>query len=411
MNYKVLILLIAGHFVTDINTGALPAFLPFIKESLSLSYTMTASIILVFNITSSVIQPAFGYFSDRWSARWLLPVGCFMAPVGLGLLGFGSSYAWILFFVSLSGIGQASYHPEGFKIVSQLSGKKKASINSLFLFGGNLGFAVGPILATLFFSHSGLKGSLWFILPGIAMTAVLLAIPDWKEKGDFSMRDEGYLEKPGSSQRRLFPVTLLLLVVVFRSAARLGLLTFIPFYFIDTLRTDPMVAGQYLSVFLLAATAGGLAGGPLADRYGYKRFVLASLCLSSLFLYLFFFTVGSGSLFFFALAGLILISSYPVTMAMGQSLMPRNVGMASGLIMGLSNGIGGIVATFLGWVADRWGVPFTLQVIFLLPLFGFLTFLLIPYPHQIHPTSSQFSPESPAGSSARHADPSGEGHK
>ena len=169
MNYKALILLIAGHFVTDINTGALPAFLPFIKESLSLSYTMAASIILAFNVTSSVIQPIFGYSSDRWPARWLLPAGCFIAPLGLGLLGFGSSYTWILFFASLSGLGQASYHPEGFKIVNQLSGKKKASFNSLFLFGGNLGFAVGPILATLFFSYFGLKGSLWFILPGIAM--------------------------------------------------------------------------------------------------------------------------------------------------------------------------------------------------------------------------------------------------
>ncbi len=89
MNWKALALLIAGHFVTDINTGALPAFLPFIKDSLALSYTMTASIILFFNVTSSVIQPLFGYLSDRWSVRWLLPVGPFLASLGLGLLGLG----------------------------------------------------------------------------------------------------------------------------------------------------------------------------------------------------------------------------------------------------------------------------------------------------------------------------------
>jgi FSR family fosmidomycin resistance protein-like MFS transporter len=133
--------------------------------------------------------------------------------------------------------------------------------------------------------------------------------------------------------------------------------------------------------------------------------------LSSLFLYLFFFTAGSWSLIFFALAGLILVSSYAVTMAMGQSFMPRNVGMASGLIMGLSNGIGGIVATLLGWVADQWGVPFTLQVIFLLPLLGFLTLLFIPYPPQIQPAFSQSSPESPSLSSVRQVDSSAEGNK
>jgi FSR family fosmidomycin resistance protein-like MFS transporter len=411
MNYKALLFLIAGHFVTDINTGALPAFLPFIKESLTLSYTMAASIILVFSLTSSVIQPVFGYFSDRWSARWLLPVGCFMAPLGLGLLGFGSSYAWILFFVSLSGIGQASYHPEGFKIANLLSGKKKASAISLFVFGGNLGFALGPILATLFFSHFGLKGSLWFILPGIAMTAVFLATPRWKEKEGLSIRQAEYLEKPSSSRRRLLPMTLLLLVVAFRSAARLGLLTFIPFYFIKILHTDPMIAGKYLSVFLLAGTAGTLAGGPIADRYGYKGFVLVSLGLSSIFLYLFFFTTGSWSLVFFAVAGLILISSHAVTMAMGQSFMPQNVGMASGLILGLAMGIGGMATTFLGWVADHWGVPFTLQVIFILPFLAFLVFLFIPYPPQLQAISSKPSLESAKLSSAQPVDPSTQGKK
>ena len=409
MKYKALILLIAGHFVTDINTGALPAFLPFIKESLSLSYTMAASIILVFNVTSSVIQPIFGYSSDRWPARWLLPLGCFIAPLGLGLLGFGSSYAWILFFVSLSGIGQACYHPEGFKIVNQLSGKKKASFNSLFLFGGNLGFAVGPILATLFFSHSGLKGSLWFVLPGIAMMVVLLATPDWKGKEDFSMGQAGYPEEPGPSRRRLFPLALVLIVAVFRSGARLGLLTFIPFYFIKVLHADPMTAGKYLSVFLMAGTAGGLAGGLIADRYGYRGLVLASLGLSSIFLYLIFFTVGSWSLIFFAVAGMTLVSSHPVTMTIGQSFMPRNVGMASGLILGLSNGIGGITATLLGWVADHWGIPFTLQIIFMLPLFAFLAFLFIPYPPPLQAASREHSLESATMSSARRLDSSVKG--
>jgi len=411
MNYKALLLLIAGHFVTDINTGALPAFLPFLKESLSLSYAMAASIILAFHLTSSIIQPIFGYSSDRWSAYWLLPFGCLLAPLGLGLLGFGPSYAWILFFASLSGIGQASYHPEAFKIVNQLSGKKKASFNSLFLFGGNLGFAVGPILATLFFSHSGLKGSLWFILPGIAMIAVLLATPVWKGKEGSSMGRVGFREEPSSSRKQLLPMALVLLAGVFRSGARLGLLTFVPFYFIKTLHADPMTAGKYLSTFLMAGTAGGLAGGPIADRYGYKKFVLTSLGLSPILLYLFYLTPGSWSLIFFSVAGMILFSSDPVTMAIGQSFMPRNVGMASGLILGLSNGIGGITATFLGWVADHWGIPFTLQIVFMFPLSGFLTFLFIPYPPPLVEESLKPPLESSTISSARQMDSSAEGNK
>jgi FSR family fosmidomycin resistance protein-like MFS transporter len=379
MNYKTLALLTAGHFVTDINTGAVPAFLPFIKDSLGLSYTMTAAIILVFNLTSSVIQPMFGYFSDRWPTRWLLPIGPLLASFGLALLGLAPSYAWILFFASMSGIGQASYHPEGFKTVSLLSGPKKATVISFFHFGGNLGFAVGPILATLFFTYLGLKGSLLFLIPGILMMVIFLSTCHWRVHPTSPSGQKEPGKDSNSVPGDVFPMVFLLLAVVLRAATRLGLLTFVPFYFINILQRDPISAGQYLSVFLLAGTVGVVAGGPLADRFGYKKTVLISFILSSLLLYLFYFTHGIISLIFFAAAGLVIISSNAVTMAIGQSLMPNNVGMASGLILGLAMGIGGIFITALGWVADHWGIPITLQLIFGLPILAFFVFMKISY--------------------------------
>ena len=380
MNWKILILLIAGHFVTDINTGALPAFLPFIKESLDLSYTMTATIILVFNLTSSVIQPAFGYFSDRWSVRWLLPVGPFLASLGLALLGLAPSYAWILFFASLSGIGQASYHPEGFKAASLLSGERKATVISFFHFGGNLGFALGPILTTTFFTFWGLKGSLLFLIPGTIMIVIFLSTSQWKvpRAPSFNRPKTGTGSSSGGGA--FLPMGLLILTVVFRAATRLGLLTFVPFYFIKVQQSDPMVVGKYLSIFLLAGTLGVVGGGPLADRFGYKRTTLMSFAVSSLLLFLFYVTSGTLSLVHFSLAGMFIIMSNAVTMAIGQSLMPNNLGMASGLLLGFAMGIGGISTTILGWVADHWGIPAALQITFVLPILAFLTFLLIPYP-------------------------------
>ena len=375
-----LILLIAGHFVTDINTGALPAFLPFIKESLDLSYTMTATIILVFNLTSSVIQPAFGYFSDRWSIRWLLPVGPFLASLGLALLGLAPSYAWILFFASLSGIGQASYHPEGFKAASLLSGERKATVISFFHFGGNLGFALGPILTTTFFTFMGLKGSLLFLIPGIIMIVIFLSTSQWRvpQAPSFSRPKTGTGSSSGGGA--FLPMGLLILTVVFRAATRLGLLTFVPFYFIQVQQSDPMVVGKYLSIFLLAGTVGVVGGGPLADRFGYKRTTLMSFAVSSLLLFLFYVTSGTLSLVLFSLAGMFIIMSNAVTMAIGQSLMPNNLGMASGLLLGFSMGVGGISTTILGWVADHWGIPAALQATFILPILAFLTFLPLPYP-------------------------------
>jgi FSR family fosmidomycin resistance protein-like MFS transporter len=380
MNWKILALLIAGHFVTDINTGALPAFLPFIKESLSLSYAITATIILVFNLTSSVIQPAFGYFSDRWSIRWLLPVGPFLASLGLALLGLAPSYTWILIFASLSGLGQASYHPEGFKTVSLLSGPKKATVISFFHFGGNLGFSVGPILTTTFFTLWGLKGSMLFLIPGILMLAVFLSTTQWRVP-QVPLPGQSRGKNPsGSLRNAAVPMALLISAVVLRAATRLGLLTFVPFYFIKIQQGDPMMVGKYLSIFLLAGTAGIVIGGPLADRFGYKKTTLLSFAVSSILLFFFYFTQGILSLVFFATAGMFIIMSNSVTMAIGQSLMPRNVGMASGLILGLAMGIGGISTTLLGWVADHWGIPTALQITFILPILAFLVFLPIPYP-------------------------------
>lgn len=381
MDLKFLLLLTVGHLMADVNTGALPAYLPFLKDSLGLTYTLTAAITLCFNMTSSVIQPVFGYFSDRWSISWLLPSGCFTASLGLGLIGLGPSYGWILFLAGLSGLGQASYHPEAFKIINLLSGRNKASMIGIFLVGGNLGLAIGPFLATLYYSYFGLKGSLLFIPAGIAMTLLFFAVPGWKKKngGPLSTGPFG-AEKASAPRRPIRPMLFLIMTVVLRTASRLALLTFIPFHFISVLHEDPMKAGQYLSLFLLAGSVGVLAGGSLADRYGYKRMTILGLFLTSGFLYLFFYSTGLWSLVFFTLAGLVSNSSNSITMAMGQSFMSRKLGMASGLILGLATGLGGICTTLLGWVADHFGVPFVMQIIFLLPLLALLAFLFVPYP-------------------------------
>jgi FSR family fosmidomycin resistance protein-like MFS transporter len=380
MNIKALLLLIAGHFAIDILMGALPAFLPFVKESLRLSYFMTASIILVYNVTASIIQPAFGYWSDRSQARWFLPLGCFIAPMGLGLLGYAPSYAWILTLVAISGFGQASFHPEAFKTVNFLSGQKKATAFSFFHLGGGAGFALGPVLATLFYSHLGLKGSTLFMIPGFVLLVIFLTTSFWKVEQPLAA-GRG-LQRRGATpfQGRPASMAFLLLAVVLRSASRLGLVTFLPFYFIQILKQDPLLAGQYLSAFLFAGNVGIAAGGPLADRFGYKRTVLLSFALTPVFLFFFFFTRGTLSFFFLIAAGVTIISSNAVTMAIGQSLMPRNLGMAAGLVLGMSLGFGGIATTSFGWVADRWGLPLTLQMIFILPLLAFLIFLQVPDP-------------------------------
>ncbi len=382
INYWPLVLLSLGHMVADINSGALPAILPLLKENLGLSYAMAGTIILVSSMTSSVIQPVFGYITDRKSLLWFLPLGCLGAALGLSLVGWASSYALILAMVTISGLGVAIYHPEGWRVANYFAGEKKATGMSIFAVGGNLGFTLGPLMATVFVAYFGLRGSTFFLIPGAVVAGIFQFSRFWRV-------DTTAIKKKGSSGSALkamkgasYPLSLLLGMVMFRSWTHIGILTFIPFYYVNYLKMDPRVAGNMLFVFLGAGTLGTFLGGPLADRFGYKRIILFSLGVSCPLFMLFLVSSGIWAYIWLTVTGFILIFSFSVSMVMGQSFMPQNVGMASGLILGFSFGMGGLGASVLGYFADLWGVPTTLWIIAFLPLGAFLFGALIPYKKQ-----------------------------
>ena len=174
MDIKILILLSFGHLVTDISQGALPALLPFLKQALGLSYTAAGMVLLISNLTSSLIQPLFGLISDRQPKPLLIPLGILCAALGISLSGLASSYALLLLLVVFCGLGVAAFHPEGFKTAHFFIGKRKASGMSLFAVGGNLGFALGPFTLVFLVTHFSLKGTLFYLLPGLLMVAATL---------------------------------------------------------------------------------------------------------------------------------------------------------------------------------------------------------------------------------------------
>ncbi len=377
--YRALILLSLGHMVADINSGALPAMLPFLKDSLGLSYAMAGMIILVSSVTSSVIQPAFGYVTDKKSLLWFLPLGCFCAALGMSLVGWVGSYEQILLLVTFGGLGVAIYHPEGWRVANFFTGAKKATGMSIFAVGGNLGFAVGPLMATFFMKYWGLKGTSFFLIPGTVMAAIFLFSRFWRVDTTAIKKKSSSVSAKDSLRAAAFPMSMLLAMVMFRSWTHIGILTFIPFYYINYMKGDPITAGNLLTAFLAAGVAGTFAGGPLADRFGYKKILLFSLGCSCPLFVLFLLSSGGWAYVWLTLAGLILIFSFSVSMVLGQSFMPQNVGLASGLILGLSFGMGGLGAAVLGLFADLWGVPATLWIISFLPLGGFFFAALIPY--------------------------------
>ena len=389
INKKALAILSAGHLITDINQGALPALLPFFKDALNLSYTLSGVILLSANLTSSIVQPAFGYLSDRRPIGWFLPLSPLIACLGLSITSLTSEYSLLLLCVILAGFGVASFHPEGFKTAYFFTGEKKATGMSIFAVGGSFGIALGPILTLSLVNFFGLKGILGMIIPGILIAILLFYNMSWLSTPvkvahkDAKKEAKNPLSK---DQKRSF--SLLISIATVRAWAQLGLAAYIPFYYINYLKGNPLYAGKLVSTFLMAGALGTLIGAPLADRWGHKKFLMTTLLLSFPLLLLFYNSSGLTAFVLLGVAGLVFNSTFALTTVMAQTILPQHLGMASGMMVGFTISAGGVGVTLLGTIADAWGVPMAIKTIFIMPLIAFGLALLLKYPLTTKTTQS-----------------------
>jgi len=380
-NLKILLLLSTGHCVVDIYQGALPAVLPFLKDELGLTYTVAGVILIMANITSSILQPVFGFLSDKKEKAFLLPTGVLAAGVGFALLSVPSSFLPVLLLVTLSGLGIAAYHPEGYKTAYFYTGPRTATGMSVFSVGGNVGMALGPMMSIPVISYLGFRALPVVILPALAFAAVIVY---WRKEVTLPERTEHALQRGDGRPGRAACLSLVTLVsvVIMRSWMQMGLMSYIPFYYINYLKGDAVYAGKLISVFLLGGAVGTLAGARLADHWGHRLFISLSMVLAALTFPLIFLLEGFPLLLSVTLfwLGMVLVSTFSVTVVMSQKLLPRSLGIASGLTTGFAIGAGGIGVTLLGIVADRFGVPFALKSIFIFPVVGFILSLVLKYP-------------------------------
>lgn len=392
MNKKILALLGTGHAITDISQSALSMMLAFLQPAFVLSQVQIGMVMLAFNLSSSVIQPLFGIFSDRFRAAWLIPLGCLVSGSGLALTGFSTNYPVLLFIALVSGLGVAAYHPEGSKYARLASGQRKATGMSIFSMGGNLGFAAGPVLATYFFGLAGLHGSAgFFVLNSLMALLLWLFLPRVTAihgtSGDTTgiTKTNPHTARSASKVKSWFvlPVVLLVLVVIMRSFVHVGLVTFLPQYYVHYLLHSEEYAAAITSLFLFAGVFGTMIGGPAADRWGLKNIIVISMASLIPLLYLFVHLQGFWTTILVALMGFVIISTFSITVVLGQEMMPNNVGLASGLLLGFGIGMGGVGATMLGWVADRWELPAVFETLIIFPAIGLLLALLLPNREEI----------------------------
>ena len=369
MRFQSIGLLVLAHTATDINQGAIPVLLPFFIAEHHISYAAAASIVFAINFASTLAQPVLGYISDRRSRPWLIPVAMLCAGAGVSLTGVVPSFQLGVLVVALSGLGMAAFHPEGARLVHYLAGDRKATAMSFFAIGGQLGFAIGPLLATAAMLLWGLHGSISLLVPTALVAGLVI----------FSLSRGPALDQPKSPVQPSLQVAkaehtewvafaFLSAALLSRSVIFHGLNTFVPLFWIDVLHQSKAAAGTALTVLMASAIAGNLLGGRMGDRFGYRGVALVGFAFLMILLPLFA-RAGSPVQALVLLIPLGMALSVPTSplVVLGQNYLPNNVGLASGVTLGLGFSFGGIMTPVLGWIADHHGLHAAITVVAFIP--------------------------------------------
>lgn len=350
-------LMALGHFCADFTQGTLAAVLPFLIASYHFNYATAASLVMVSNLIGSVIQPVFGVIADRVDRPHLVTAGCILAGGGMAAVGFIPSFAGLCIAVVISGVGVAMIHPQGARMVNRMADESNMGLSmGIFSFGGNAGFTLGPICAAWAVTAFGLKGTLTFLIPSLIFTVAMgIVYRDYEGESDIAPEKE---EAAGEKQKDRWGAFVMLGVLVMaRSVIFSGISTFLILYMIESFGLSKPSGSALLSLFYAVGAICSLAGGKLADVKGLKKILALSSCILAAAIVLF--SLTDSLIAAAALAAVLGIGTnlgYSAMVTLGQLYIPNHVGLASGVTLGLSVSVGGVLAPVLGSVGDSFGL-------------------------------------------------------
>ena len=379
MDRRAIATLSAGHGAVDFAAGAIPALIPFLVVEFGLDYAAAGALMLAVTASSSLVQPLFGLWSDRRGALWLLPAGIALAAIGTGLVAVAPSYPVAVALTLVAGVGIAAYHPEGAKFAAYASDKRRASGMSRFNVGGNVGYALGPIVVTPLVLWLGLTGGVFAAVPALLVVIVLArALPRLA-----TLRPVGGLVPGSAGETRVGAMLILVGVIVLRSVAWFSLLTFVPLWVVSQGGSEGQ-GNRELSLMLVAGVAGTLLLGPVADHIGLRRTLLVTQAVLAPLILVFLEVGGSAGTLALMGVGFCVVGTFGITIVLSQLYLPRHTGMASGLSVGLAMGVGGVAAVALGGLADTVDLETALVAAAAAPALGVVFCLLLPSPrHQL----------------------------
>ena len=372
-NFREIFRLGFAHMINDIYFPILMALQPVLITTLGYSYFQAALLPTMHSLLSSVFQPVFGSLADRKGLRISIIISLLLSGCGIAFLGLVSNHYYVMLgCVAISAMGHATFHPGALcKVDALATPGTRGRLTSLFTVGGNLGQALGPIIGGLALAYGGISSITWLVIPAIAGALILMfrPIPEVHKKP---------VAASGAGRENWMPVVLLFSGATLRSWVTFGAMTFIPTFLV--LNGYPLIEATFLvSIMLLAGVAGQLVGGSLSDRFGRKPVVVATTFAAVPAFAAILVTHGIMLILSIILFGFLLWSSFAVTISMAHELVPTQIGMISGLFLGIAMGAGGIGVSISGAVADHFGLKAALSSFPVIILLAAVLFLLVRY--------------------------------
>lgn len=378
--YSILFSIAFAHLLNDLMQVVIPSTYPLLKEKFSLSFTQIGMITFVFQLTSSILQPFIGFYTDKKPKPYSLVIAMIFTIVGLVFLSLSTSFLMLLVSVSFVGIGSSIFHPEASRVAFLGSGGKRGLAQSIFQLGGNAGSAIGPLLVALIVAPHGQSYIIWFVIVGVLGMIILSRIAVWYQN-HLQLRASKKVvleeETVHLSKRKInISLAILLLLIFSKFFYMASMSSYFTFYLMDKFGLSIQDSQFHLFIFLASVAAGTLIGGPLGDRFGRKYIIWVSILGAAPFTLLLpyanLFWTGALSV----IIGVILASAFSAILVFAQELMPGKVGMISGLFFGFAFGMGGLGSAFLGYLADNTSIEYVYKISSFLPLIGVITYFL-----------------------------------
>lgn len=359
----------------DVYQGAVASLVPFFVAERSYTYAAASGIVLAASLLSSVAQPLFGALTDRWPMPWLLPVSTVLGGLGIALSGLSGSYALTLVFVAVSGIGVAAYHPESARL-ARLASRGSHRAMGWFSLGGNIGFALAPVLVTAVVATGGLRFSPLLVFPALAGS--VLCLPVLRALAKTAGTGAAGAARAGSDDKGSFGR--LSLAVICRSITFVGLSTFLALHAREQTGGGTAAGTAALFVLYLGGAAGTVVGGHLAGRWSRVAVVRAAYLATAAAVAGVVFVPGPALYLFVALASMGLYVPFSLQVTLAQDYLPTRVGTAGGVTLGLTVSVGGLTSPLIGALADAASLRAALAPLIVMPVLGWLLVRTLPEP-------------------------------